>query len=990
MLPDIRRYVSALVLFVATFAVSKAQLANPFEGPVVFSYLTMDDGLVSNDVRSLLQDENGFIWMGTGRGLSRFDGHRIVHLEKTRSMMVTNMVASNDTLWVGTSNGLFCYCISQDEAWAFPLKVQGRKFERLYVTDLKFDQQGRLWITTFGYGVLCADVKSGSCRKVPTPDDGVSYGGVYVSRDGSVWAMSNWVRATLLRYNDRTRKFDEFVLRFDQQSLARWPGGKPKRLTGFAMTQDTDGWMWLAEWEGSLLRFDAQTAQAELVISSDQTDMQHTHSIAEVSRGYIMLGCDRGLVVVDTKRRQVMRHFRSGSSLSSLSDNFIYPMLVDREGGTWVGTYYGGINYTHPVSANFTSYVHDEHVNSVSGNVVNHFCEDPYHRIWIASDDGGLCYFNPGSEHFTELPLSPSGEEQNVHALSTDGTNLYVGTYTQGFNVVNLSTMKVENIDFLIDDKGKKWDASSYSVYCDSHHRVWVGTFDIVAQFHPGTHRISDVKHVGSLVISIREDHNGRLWVGTTTNGLFVREPNGKWKRYLEKSAVHRGTALSISYIFEDSFKCLWVSTNEGLFYYDTKTDSFVEARLTPNEDLLVYSITEVAGNLWLATTEGVLCYSLADKEVIQAYKGGGNIVSIDFLPSAVLRSSDGSLYFGTTKGFFTFDPQTMYHCTAKPRVIFTGLDVLNRPVTPGSDILPKGLPYMDEIHLSYKDNVFRIYFSAMSYLQPSDVFYRYQLVGFDDDWVDAGDRHSVTYTNLSPGTYTLRVRAKMNDGVEAEDAVLRIVITPPFYWNTPAKFFYAFLFAAAIFFVMRHLLHRKDRKHVAEIKELNTQKEHEIQELNVQKEQEIQELNVQKEQEIQELNIQKEQEIQELNIQKEQEVHDARIKFMTITDKDQEFLDRLENVIEQNFSNSDLSVDDLATELGVSRSGMFAKIKALADVTPNEMIQVIRLKHAATLLLSGNYRVNEVCYMAGFSSPSYFSKCFQKQYGTTPAKYKG
>ena len=111
---------------------------------------------------------------------------------------------------------------------------------------------------------------------------------------------------------------------------------------------------------------------------------------------------------------------------------------------------------------------------------------------------------------------------------------------------------------------------------------------------------------------------------------------------------------------------------------------------------------------------------------------------------------------------------------------------------------------------------------------------------------------------------------------------------------------------------------------------------------------------------------------------------------FMTINDKDQELLKKMETVIEQNFSNSDLSVDYIASEIGVSRSGLFAKMKSLADITPNELIQIIRLKHAASLLLEGRYRVNEVCYMVGFSSPSYFAKCFQKQYGCTPAKYKG
>ena len=165
--------------------------------------------------------------------------------------------------------------------------------------------------------------------------------------------------------------------------------------------------------------------------------------------------------------------------------------------------------------------------------------------------------------------------------------------------------------------------------------------------------------------------------------------------------------------------------------------------------------------------------------------------------------------------------------------------------------------------------------------------------------------------------------------------------------------------------------------------------KEQEIEEVTKQKEQEIKEVTKQKELEIQEVTEQKEQEIKEINTRMEEELHAARIRFMTLTEKDQAFLDNLEKVIEKNFSNAEFAIDDLADSMGVSRSSLFNKVKALADVTPNELIQVIRLRHAASLLDSGNYRVSEVCYMVGFSSPSYFAKCFQRQYGVTPAKYK-
>ena len=103
----------------------------------------------------------------------------------------------------------------------------------------------------------------------------------------------------------------------------------------------------------------------------------------------------------------------------------------------------------------------------------------------------------------------------------------------------------------------------------------------------------------------------------------------------------------------------------------------------------------------------------------------------------------------------------------------------------------------------------------------------------------------------------------------------------------------------------------------------------------------------------------------------------------------DNDFLTRMNALIEQNFANPDLNVNFLAEELAISRSGLFAKIKSLADVTPNEMIQIVRLKRAAQLLREGNLTVSEVCYRVGFSSPSYFTKCFSKQFGIKPTEWK-
>lgn len=952
----------------AHVAGKSAEVLSPFDMSVVFSYLTIDDGLSSNTVRALLQDRHGFIWLGTSRGLNRYDGHRIVQLHQTRALSVTAMAECGDTLWVGTDNGLFLYDQQTDSLWKFGTRGEKKIGDVVNVSDLKRGADGVLWVTTMGQGIFAVDTRKGACRKVAAPDDARSYGCVYVDKKGRAWVSGNWARANLLRYDVRNDRFEEFRLRFEN-NFGHLEQGMDGRVGGIALTEDSEGRMWMGAWNGSLICFDGTSGKAEQVLTPEVSQMQHVHSVMEVEQGFMVMGSDKGMAVVNVATRQVRLHQRDSFSSASLSDNFVYPLMVDREGGTWVGTYYGGVNYTHPVSGNFTSYTHSLYGNSVSGNVVNHFCEDGLHRLWIASDDGGLCYYQPADGTFTKVNLSGGGEEHNVHALALDGNSLYVGTYSQGLDIVDVNSLAVTRVPAFVDEEGKVFDATSYAICIDRQHRVWVGTFSEVALYHPDTRTFSHVKKLGAPVLDIRQDHAGRVWACTDGNGVWAYDEKGKWKQYLDFDRGHQsdGALVAAYSLFEDGQGTLWVGMVNGLFRYDREHDRFEKVPLL-GDDVSVYGIAAIEGRLWLSTSAGILCYSLVEQELMQIYKGGGNIVSTDFLPGAICRGYDGTVYLGTTNGFVAFRPQFMHRNEVRPQVVFTGLEIFNRPVPVGSELLPRQMYYMEELRLSYRESVIRIYFSAMSYLQPSDIVYSYYLEGFDEDWNEAGNHQSVTYTNLSPGTYTLHVKATTNEGVQSEDATLRIVITPPFYWNTPAKILYLLLIVAAVFFFVRHLLRKKERKHVAEIHELN----------------------VQKEQEIQEINIQKEQEIQEINIQKEQEVHDARIKFMTITDKDHEFLDKMEEVIEQNFSNSELTVDYLASELGVSRSGLFAKIKALADLTPNEMIQVIRLKHAASLLLSGNYRVNEVCYMVGFSSPSYFAKCFQKQYGCTPAKYKG
>lgn len=942
----------------------QAQVYNPFAPTASFSHITLGQGLSSNCVRALAQDQKGFIWIGTGNGLNSYDGHRVKKIGKTRDMSITSMQLEGDSLWIGTANGLYLYSIPQDSLRLIEIHTDNDNLKETNITDLKYDGSGKLWIATIGNGIIKMHTNRCVAENVATPDNGKTYGCIYISKKNQVWAASNWQKENLLLYDPQKDKFEPYHIHFE--------GHQPATIHSIALTEDSQGRMWMALWEGGLICFDPSTHKQMFAYSAASTMMQNIHSIIEYEPGNIFIGSDKGIASVNTNSGLIKMYTRNNWSQTSLSDNFVYPMMKDKEGGTWIGTYYGGLNYTHPASANFTSCVNSLYSNSVAGNAINGFCEDQHGRLWISSDDGGLSYYTHSTGLFTKLNIQTDGIEHNTQALCIDGDNLYVGTYAHGMDIVNTTTMQVTKIPVFNDEKGKAIDKTSYCIYKDHQNRIWVGTFRALTQYDPATRTFRITKNMGVPVIDMLQDCTENLWVATNGNGLWKLNTKGEWKHYADthfKGNTTSGNGSGNTYnvapncINEDEDGSLWIGTTDGLYKYNRRRDNFEKISLYKNINVL--GITTIGQKMWMSTSAGIVCYSLSLDKVLRVYKDGGNIASINFMPEAIY-SNNGRVYMGTADGFITFIPDEMTMNDVKPQVVFTGLRVLNKAVSVGSELLPKALPYLNILKLSYKDNTFSISFSAMSYMNSSDISYSYYLEGFDNRWIETSN-NKVTYTNLSPGTYVLHVKATTNEGMQSEESTLRIIITPPFYWNALSQTLYIILILLTLFFIMRHLLKTNEKRHEAEIEEINVKKDLEIQQVHEKKEKEI----------------------SEMSNRMEQEVHDAHIKMLTITDKEQRFLNNIETIIEKNFSNPEFSVDDLASELGVSRSGLFSKIKVLADVTPNEMIQIIRLRHAASLLQTNNYRVSEVCYMVGFSSPSYFAKCFQKQYGCTPAKFR-
>jgi signal transduction histidine kinase/DNA-binding response OmpR family regulator/streptogramin lyase len=538
----------------------------------------------------------------------------------------------------------------------------------------------------------------------------------------------------------------------------------------------------------------------------------------------LLIGSDSGLMMVNTSTLESTPFVNDELNEFSISDRFVYPIYKDREGGVWIGTYYAGINYLAPELKTFTRWRYSRFSNSVGGKIVSGFCEDSKGDIWIALDDGGLNRFSPKTGTFEHVNVGEISK-MNIHALCMDGDDLWIGTYANGVFVLNTVTRKLRH--YQSEGMNGSLDSNStYSIFRDRKGNIWVATMEGVNLYNRDTDDFTNVKTFDALTIDIDEDARGRLWFSTQGHGLMAYNPEtGIWKNYREDMGglPHN----HVNGVTIDNSGTMWVATANGLCHYVPEKDCFErDAIEVTSQDLL--SIVEDQHKLWITTVNGLVRFEPGKGCII--YTTDDGLLSNQFVPNAILKATDGRIYVGSVAGFNAFYPYQIKLNQYQAPVVFTGLDIINKPVSVGDKHLPVPINELDELVLSYEDKVFTIHFAALSYCNPDKNQYSYKLEGFDKDWNFVGDMRQVTYTNLPVGKYKLMVRATNNDGQWSEyTAVLTIKVTPPWWWSLPMKIFYIILVISVLIILIQYLLYRSERHHVAEIKRIEQAKEREV-----------------------------------------------------------------------------------------------------------------------------------------------------------------
>lgn len=789
-----------------------------------FRHYNIENGVSSNNISTLFQDQKGYIWIGTENGLNRFDGNQFTLYQKNNPLYSNFHANSINTicettdkeLWLGTDNGVFIYNQVKDTFTPFVKQTSDKTSITSWITHIIQDKAGNIWIATHKQGIFLFNTQTDKLTQFEIPQNDNIVTRILNDEQNNIWLSGPY---QLCKLNKVNNTFETYAIE-----------EKTESIYSMALWEDSSNHIWIGTWDKGLWKLNPRTKQVEKYLTGEKgKGILHIHSILEYSPELLLIGSDDGLTIFNPVTQESFLYDNYGDNEKSLSDKFIYPILKDREGGVWIGTYYNGISYLPPYCGQFNGYSESSDIPYFNSRIISRFCEGENGNIWIASDDSGLSCFNPSTMQFLDFNGREKLNKHNLHALCMVDKDLWIGTYGDGIQILNIQTGVIKNYSISngLDEN------SIYSIFKDSQGQIWTGSMNGICQYDAQKQRFTPIKYLEALVIEIAEDAKGNLWIATQGKGLFRYSPqkNKEWKKYgLEKGF----NSLTVNHLCINKDNEIWAATSEGLYLYNPLKDIFTYQPLRlPNE--CINAILEGEDCLWLTTAKGLVKYTPTTQET-QIFTKSDGLQSEAFIMASALKTRNGEFYIGSINGFNTFYPHQLKLNTQKPNVVLTSLEIFNQKIDTQKDgTLPEAIDHLKEIHLSYKDNVITLNYAALSYCTPQKNQYAYMLEGFDKGWNYVGSQHSTTYTNLPAGTYTFRVKASNNDNIWNEEGTsIRIIVHPPFYLSLPFKIGYVLLFLLALGLLLRYVIRRSEKKHAKAIDELNSKKEIEIHEAKI------------------------------------------------------------------------------------------------------------------------------------------------------------
>ena len=787
-------------------------MASPFR-TLQFEHIKVKQGLQPGPITAIVQDAQGFIWIGGQQGLSRFDGYkfsiyknipgdpgslddnwiRTLHVDKTGQLWIGSnngglhlydrinnkfkryyspdfttsptsehtiraLIGDGDSgLWIGSRNGLKHFSPSKEEFTIFQNEPSNPdSLIENTVTSLALDEGKNLWVGT----------RLGLDRKPPGSKQFIHYQiDTSANKDGS----QKTVRSLMVDHqqhlwvgtNNALEVWD-LKAEYSKQPKHRQFGPAENWLPGVVarIYQDQDHGIWINMADKGLLRWE-ESSQKFFIF-------QHQPGIPE-----------------------------------SLSDNQLETIYQDRTGSLWIGSWSGGVNRVDLGSGGFTNFAHmPASAGTVTNSKISYISEQKDGLLWISTGGKGMLLYDPLSGKELAAIKETAKDSASINDIDIVGTfNIQPSGHIWAATRAGLASVDEKKGKLVLRPQKPGEPATKFTIneiYSDPESILWIASVTGLLRFDTRLDQLQIYKHqagnthslVHNTVNTILPAENGKLWLGTM-RGLELFDPSsGQFQHFQhDQERSDSITNNNVAHLFYDSKKNLWLGTETGLSKLTGWKNQQPQFQNYSTAQPINCLLEDKQGQLWISLENEISRFDPVSGS-FKNYSYADGLGDNGFYLHSCHQSRDGNMFFGSSSGLISFKPENIKDNAVAPQVLITDLLIFNQSVTNGK--FPKGFSMQGQIQdareivLNHKHAIFSLEFSALHYADTQSNKFAYQLQGFDEDWVitDASKRYA-TYTNLDPGEYIFKVTAANKDGVWNETGrSLKITVTPPF-WQT-------------------------------------------------------------------------------------------------------------------------------------------------------------------------------------------------------------
>lgn len=799
---------------------------------ITFRRVSPISGFSFQAIRTIKQDMFGYIWMGTHNdGIIKYNSKgtkRFLHDHENKNGLPSDRITSlvidkQNNIWVMTDKGICVYNHHSQQFELIKYTYENGDAANKQLNSIELDGDGKLWIADENYiGYLDWEKK-----QLVRITHGLHHTPYHLYKDET---NHLWLG---------TRDGSVYLVLPDEDKVIKKIDG-PGSIARTIFSSQNELWVGydkhgvrLYDLNGKLkthFRYDAEPGY--------DIKSASIRKIWRDTRGRTWIGSYMGLFIYNG-----INLFRLNSDESTdLPHRSVFEIFEDKQGGIWVGTWAGGVSYAHPTDNKFNSYRHSNEQTSLSNNMVSSFAQAPNHKVYVGTEGRGLNEFNLHTEKFKNIEVAvgkknlniktiffdsnggmwvgtgfdglfyrppgesnfkhfPQGEEDGkhisspaVHVLCESDSGIFIGTNLDHIDFYNFKSHQI-NFEIKLFPPNQYDDRTIRSLVTDKNNNLWIASVKGVHQYHipskkmvpDGTNSICPHDYKGHEYYFITQLSDGNLWIGTRHHGIEIYNPETNETKLLDEGGLLEGK--DVYGIIEGQNNNIWITSNSGLFQYNTKVKS--SRRFIYNDG--------IQGNL--------------------------------FNPEAIFKDRDENLYFGGTNGFTLLQPNKIKMNVNPPNVFINSIEVNAREITPSQISINN----FRKIILGPNENTIKFDFSADNYLLPEKNKFKYKLENYMDDWIEVDNSGSATLVNVPAGRYIFRVIACNNDGVWSEkQAILPITINQFWYRSKLAFGLYLLTFLAVVIVFIRFYFERLKLKKTVLIQKLERKNEDQLHEMKL------------------------------------------------------------------------------------------------------------------------------------------------------------